>query len=348
MSCTLHFTLSVLGSEARSARKGGQVEGGDHGTHPAPEAFVAQPEAHDIAHRAARRQQRTATYIFVFRLSHFTHSLFSVRVRDMEEAEALAANLFMQPSVVRQTMDYLLSTHTPLDELGDGRQRTRLDELESDTRALVEALLRQPVDLELRAQIGVLSRDPLAKPRVQALLHWLGPALAVPDTVFVDAHFVEVVTLLAAMTAAPTRYWSNITQGGLIGHVVAQSFRFPQALAAAYSPVYMVVVMMEAQLDALAAHVDAGPLRVHGALHAAAIGAGLVSAATRVRQLAAADRALIVRLAAVLKGGGDFDAIRAQVKTLAANMHTLALSGYAATKARAVAAAAAANEESAI
>ena len=246
----------------------------------------------------------------------------------MEVAETLAANLFLQPSVVRCVVEYLLSTHTPLDELTDGYRRTRLNELESDTRTLADAFLRRPYEFELRAQVGVLARDPAARPRVQAVFHWLGPALAVPDTVFAEGRFAELVATTAAMAADPERFWTNVAHGGFLGHVVAQCFRFTDVLASAYSPPYMVAVMVDALLDALVAHIDPAQLRVHGELHVSAIGAGLGGAS--VKHLRPDEAELVGRIVALLKTGArDFAAVHAQIKTVVRNLGRVALASYA-------------------
>jgi hypothetical protein len=251
----------------------------------------------------------------------------------MEEAAALAANLFMQPAVVRHTLGYLLSIHTPLDELGDGHRRTRLGELESDTQTLASALLRAPVEFEMRAQVGVLERRVDTAPRVLGMYHWLAAAFTVPDTVFIDAHFEQVVGLLGAMATDPERHWTNVTHGGLLGHVVAQGYRFPAALAAAYSPAYMVAVMVQLQLESLRTNIDAGQLRVHGALHMRAISAGLTSAA-KAAHLDTQQAAIVARLASGLIASDDFEAALVSVQKLVAVMNGMALRGYAAAAAR--------------
>ena len=253
-------------------------------------------------------------------------------------AAALAANLFLQPNVVRWLMDYFLGTHTPLDELADGIRRSRLDELESDTRLLVGALLQRPVDFEVRAQVGVVGRDPAAQPRVQAIFHWLGSAFAVPDTVLIDARFTELVTVLATMTAAPDCYWTNVVRGGMVGHVVAQGFRFTTVLRMAYSPPFMVAVMVDAQLDAIAARMDAQLLLVHGPLMLNALGKALASQSS-ARFTAPPpppnEMAVVTHLATLLKNGSDFSNVRASVKLLVANLSALALYGYASVRAMA-------------
>lgn len=250
-------------------------------------------------------------------------------------AEAIAVNLFLQPNVVRWLIDYFLGSHTPLDELTDGRHTTRLEELENDTRALADALQRRPISFELEAQVGVLGHDRDAKPRVQVVCHWLGPAFAVPDSVFLDARLAELTTILATLTAAPNRFWTNVVHGGLGGHVIAQGFRFPDILASAYSPPFMVAVMIDAQLDALAKNIDPQLLLIHGPVLLEAIGKALVPRYPGTPQLPANDAAIVRELARLLRASTDFSETHAIVKVLVANMGKLALAAYDETRERA-------------
>jgi hypothetical protein len=246
-----------------------------------------------------------------------------------ETADALAANLFLQPSVMRTIVRYLLTSHTPLDELGDGRRRTRLDELESDTHTIADALLKRPAVFDMALQMGVLARDPQAKPRTQCVFYWDSAALAIPDTLLIEAKFHLSLVPLACMAADPALFWTNVVYGGMTGHVVCKGFRFLPALIRAYSPPFAIALLVEAQLEALTGNIDADQMRVHGDFHVRAIGNGLLSAAKKAVHLSPSEAGAVRTLAQLMvTTHDDTGPLRERLRCFVKNMEALALREY--------------------
>lgn len=245
-------------------------------------------------------------------------------------AEALAANLFLQPTVMRTLIRYILTTHTPLDELADGRRMNRQEELAADTEALAKALLQRPSAFEMTMQYGVLAQTPNAKPRMQNNFHWGRRELAIPDTLIIEAKFQQLAVLIASLAHDSDDFFANVVHGGMLGHYVCSNFRFVSELVKCYSPPYAIALMVEAQMDSIVANIHPEQFRVHGEFLVRAIGKGLSNAIRKEGDhLTATEAGTLNKLAnLMLETKGDAQPFLTKLKTLVDNLQKIMRLAY--------------------
>jgi hypothetical protein len=247
---------------------------------------------------------------------------------ERETVLALAANLFLQPSLVHALVHYFLQSHTPLDESNADRGFTRLDQLESDTRAMAQTLVLLPIDFVMHAQTAVIGPKPTDRPRVVGIFYWHNSAFAVRDDFFAETDDRRtVLTALGAMVAAPERYWDNVTHGGMIGSLVATSMRHMSFFRSLYSPALMLATMVRLLLERIPRFMAPDTLVENGPLLAAAIGRGLTHLHFPPD---GKDNVLIAHMAVVLKDASvSFSVTCEKLKTLLSNLDKRALQIYA-------------------
>lgn len=186
----------------------------------------------------------------------------------MEEAVvvSMAANLFLQPAVVRVLVQYWLwhfaplsavSTPTPLallaNEGGDNATST------SDSTALdwpamfFRRLALTPTDLYLRGQIATFPRPDVAASRGLYMLQFSGASadmgLAFPDEFLtMQCDFREFAAAEAAMMSNPEAYWTHVSHGGMRGNIVAQNLKQAALFGQSYHAAYFIMVALEETL----------------------------------------------------------------------------------------------------
>lgn len=172
-------------------------------------------------------------------------------------AEALVAHLFLQPACVRTLLRYWCRSHMPVFLLhhggGGDRGGSNSSGARAELRAAVDGLFRQlaavPSDLTLRGLAGGLPTKTSMEPRPVFVLTLQPGALAIGDELLLRSGWPALIDAYATMCQDADRYWGNVAEGDMRGHVVAELFRWPELLRRLYSPAYMLLVACRLVLD---------------------------------------------------------------------------------------------------
>lgn len=272
-------------------------------------------------------------------------------------ARALAANLLLHPRLVRAVVAYWLSETSPLPVVtGPAAPDVPRDAPGAAARALTALVGRlvtyRPFELALRGTHQLLpggggsvgkklkkTTTTNAEPSVTSayLVHAWPPMddwqLAVPDALMGATHSAAGRAVLAAlglMAANPGAYWARVTHGGMRGHVLADTFRFGDALGAVYVPELWVAHVYAALIEAARAHLSTEHWVVYGPGVVRALGATLQEALRAVGGVGTggpctpASIDVLTALARHLAECQDAEAAWQAARQLAANLDALA------------------------
>jgi hypothetical protein len=255
-------------------------------------------------------------------------------------AAALGDTLFLHPAVVRALVAYWLRSYVPLPSsppLPEQQQpQTAMSEREAGVAAIAGFVQRlvaaRPCDVQLRGHLATLPTPHTTTPQPLFLWHILPPGedwtLTVPDHYLLHATPPTVACALAGamgtMTSAPDTYWARVMGGGVRGPLMADTFRYGDALRRAYMPDYMVAHTYAALLEALVhRELTSSGVAIHGAQAVRALAQPLLEPAA-----SQSGSAVLQSLAERLSECTDPDAVLRDVRQLVANLDTLAMREY--------------------